>query len=1082
MCLYRKLLLLLICSCAYSGNMLAQTDEYAVAEMPYTPKAPEAYAFAQYLSYPVSLYTGVPNISIPLYEINVGGFSLPISLSYHASGIRVSQEATRVGLGWNLNAGGVISRTVKCADDFQEHANPNGTYNGYFSAPEAIPNNYNQFVEGSLFVPKHLYGDSEPDVFYYSLPGNAGGGKFYLKKDSVPVLFEIGGNPKIQLTNIANSVKPCFEVTACDGTKYYFHDWEETRTASWNDSSSGMGTGTMKDVCTPLEISSHFQSDMQYTSGWYLSDVVTSRQDTIHFNYTQESYQLPVQESRDKMFILSMYVYGEGTSDPLYPNPYHSSKSLMESPRLTEITWKGGRVVFDYSDREDILEYNVGSYPSRKPKKLDGFSVYNSLDSLVKSYDFTYSYFGSNNPETNYTHLYRRLKLDKLTDCLQDSTSYSFYYDGAGDRWPAKNSRNTDYWGYYNGSNNSIEYYCPVVIEDTLLQGGNRNPNFDYMTYGLLNKIKQPTGGEVKFTYEPNKGLDTNTAPIVYTSTNYVKTYRGIYDDNYSENPSTVTDTLVLSKPTQIGITMYFEDVGPYIHSPYFPYDEIGYSAFILYKQNENGGRSIVRCFPVPSSFINHTYITTPKENVNLDAGTYYIEGIAQIDNVYSELEYEYQDWYEDTRIVDTGGFRIAKIESDKTIEYTYDDAVLITEPVYAYKSKVVRSGYSASGEFTTSIIEYLIQTSESAVPLGSMHNDNIYGYGKVTEHFSDGSRKEYQYFNTEEETPENITIPRTINFTNGLIDEIHTYEPDSSCSSREVYYYNWRTSDYIHGFYHQALGGDTAYYYSISMQWPYLSGKHVNHYERNQSRFTEYQYTLNNYFQQTSEKMICDSVIYERKTTYPTDYSGGIYSTMLQRYMIGLPVESYMLKNNSVIKGIKTDYGERNGLIVPVMKYTLDIPEPISEANQSSYYQEKLSLPFYDQYGNPTQQTYLSQNKVLLWGYHGMYLIAEIQNATYGQVTQIHGSNFIENVTAKAVPSASDMASIRNLQNLLPNVLVSTYTYQPLVGVVTMTEATGKTTYYSYDSGGRLVEKYLMENSQKSLLQRYQYHFAPQY
>ena len=30
MCLYRKLLLLLICSCAYSGNMLAQTDEYAV--------------------------------------------------------------------------------------------------------------------------------------------------------------------------------------------------------------------------------------------------------------------------------------------------------------------------------------------------------------------------------------------------------------------------------------------------------------------------------------------------------------------------------------------------------------------------------------------------------------------------------------------------------------------------------------------------------------------------------------------------------------------------------------------------------------------------------------------------------------------------------------------------------------------------------------------------------------------------------------------------------------------------------------------------------------------------------------------
>jgi hypothetical protein len=73
------------------------------------PKSPEVMSLERYGEYPVSEYTGIPRINIPLYNIKIKDFEFPISLDYHATGIQVTQEATWVGLGWNLLAGGCIS-------------------------------------------------------------------------------------------------------------------------------------------------------------------------------------------------------------------------------------------------------------------------------------------------------------------------------------------------------------------------------------------------------------------------------------------------------------------------------------------------------------------------------------------------------------------------------------------------------------------------------------------------------------------------------------------------------------------------------------------------------------------------------------------------------------------------------------------------------------------------------------------------------------------------------------------------------------------------------------------------------------
>lgn len=87
-------------------------DDYRSNLPSYIPSSPTVSSLTTYADYPVSHYTGVPDISIPLYEINIDNYKLPISLSYHASGIRVNQEASWVGLGWALNAGGLFQEQL----------------------------------------------------------------------------------------------------------------------------------------------------------------------------------------------------------------------------------------------------------------------------------------------------------------------------------------------------------------------------------------------------------------------------------------------------------------------------------------------------------------------------------------------------------------------------------------------------------------------------------------------------------------------------------------------------------------------------------------------------------------------------------------------------------------------------------------------------------------------------------------------------------------------------------------------------------------------------------------------------------
>ena len=87
------------------------------------PPSPEATSLAKFTEVPVSHYTGLPQISIPFFNLNLDGLNIPIGMSYHARGIAVEEVASRVGIGWTLNAGGAVVR--------QTRGKPDDSHNGY---------------------------------------------------------------------------------------------------------------------------------------------------------------------------------------------------------------------------------------------------------------------------------------------------------------------------------------------------------------------------------------------------------------------------------------------------------------------------------------------------------------------------------------------------------------------------------------------------------------------------------------------------------------------------------------------------------------------------------------------------------------------------------------------------------------------------------------------------------------------------------------------------------------------------------------------------------------------------------------
>ncbi|MDR0874461.1 MAG: hypothetical protein LBN27_13525 [Prevotellaceae bacterium] len=475
------------------------------------PVSPNAASLGQYGEIPVNYYTGTPEIKIPLYEIESSGMKVPISISYHSSGIKVAQEASWIGLGWTLNAGGCIVRQCIGGDDLQRV----GDNFGYLINPNMDiqlektvrgidgSGGYTGFATFGYDIMRY---DTEPDIFQFNFCNYSG--SMYFNASPFQVIVK---NSTEYIQPVFNKDKNSWTITDGFGVKYYFGGSEESRDISstryiydTNYGTPSQGISSTPTIENLLE--KHPYEDI--ITAWYLDSIVAPNKNKIVFEYKSEKIASVVMSHED----LRMNALGEGT--PRY-NYYSFNAAIIKQVLLSKITFPNGEISFSTSGREDIKNKNDNN---AKAQKLDKITISNKTEE-IKSYTFDYTYLGSQSkPETC------RLLLMQLNTkhANQFFNSHQFTYNMGV--LPAKNSRQIDFWGFYNnsqapshwGGSGSINEgtLIPSMIFKALnnvessiqiMSGRDRSPHSEYMQYGVLQSIKYPTGGISHFEYEPHK-------------------------------------------------------------------------------------------------------------------------------------------------------------------------------------------------------------------------------------------------------------------------------------------------------------------------------------------------------------------------------------------------------------------------------------------------------------------------------------------------------------------------------------------------------------------------------------------------
>jgi len=1030
----------------------------------YTPKAPNVASLVRQLDYPVSFYTGVPDISIPIYEIDAGALRIPITLSYHAAGVRVSQEASWVGLGWSLNVGGLISRSIRCGDDFHEYIPPGGELKeGYFTAPE-ITEPVDKSYIGTADMETVLLKDSEPDIFFYSIPGTSG--KFLIDKSRGAVLTDKSVNIKIEILN-DGVAKKYFVIISPDGTKYTFNKYEKT--SSYNRPgylNQNMPNATKFDEYEE-KLNQIYSSPFEYTSSWMLTDICMTNGRHVTFEYEKESYQLPVQESAGKYHLIQTsngHMLGPMQGEVVYS----CNKNLVETWRLSKISWDSGFIVFEGSSRED----EKGILASTSPQKLNSIKIYNKNSQAVKILDFNYDYFNTSYIGA-YPNVFKRLKLTEISELLAENCKYKFdYYEGI---LPAKNSKNTDYWGYYNGIEQGPNYYCPITYYNVIYEGADKSSSFKPMVMGTLKYVTNPTKGRTTFVYEANQYKVT---PMTSVVTHKVEEGMNVFNeynyDTYNQYPKTICKEINLPLDTQMKIYGFAENEGC-VEDKDVRYDHDDNATFKISKLKSDGTKQLIFYYPTPSEMKTDCSYTFPTQTIELSKGNFVIEAEAQAKDTWYAFFYEYNktETITSDSVITGGGLRIKSITGAENKSYEYEDGKLLVDPVLGSERRF--HGY----EFDPLLPEtewfqtdYMVQNSDATLPMSTLKDGNIFGYSMVKEKNGNTTASHYFYNDKEECIYEQYPYTPTIyNAFNGL--EKRTVVGNKTTE----YDYTSRKARPVKAF---ILNAETDYLYpySYDIEWPLLSKVTTTLKESNGDFVSSNEYTYNNNFMKETESVSDVSGIYTKKYVYPDSADTGILGVMANKYMIGVPVETLLLHDGKVVDGRKTSYLKDSDRILPETEYRIASSYGLSLSTYENSFAQECKYSCYNSAGKPMQVDCKGLTTVYLWSYNGTYPVAEIQNATYSKVASALSLSFINNLSNKSVPADSDMQTLNSLREKLPSAQVSTYTYSPLVGVTSITDERGFTTYYMYDAAGRLSESYIRSGNRKCVLEKYNYNY----
>lgn len=1022
-----------------SPELLAQDNPF----MPPTYSTPEAASLAKSINHPVNMNTGVPEISVPLHSVDIGGLILPITLNYHAGGFKINELAGRYGLGWSLSCDLQITRSINGGDDLLSSGYLNS--NALYDLSEN-QRNY-QLATGGI--------DGLPDRFYYSLLTKSG--SFFFQRSNAGSNYAIISEPYEDIKIEYDKTNGIFKITDTDGTVYQYGgsthtdipkkrglEFFDDNITAWKCTSiTNKNKGIdikFNYLAKPKEL--RISSDDDYIEYWKkrrtsMRDGNSKGETFPSTNPSFSNYDYAL-NSAHKIVGEYYKIHRAGKQTELHIVYFNDKTKLLEKKVLYEQTRPTlGRGNYVKGLALSSIEYRGGMIKFRKSERLNSIEILDSKLNIIKKIDFhqsyTYNAAGKNyhglyyldldtedNKELDLTN--KEYKGTNYLDSIQIKGKDNLVYDKFAFEYYKKECfgnhlQNKDAWGGFNMSTEAIRpesktSAIPNIKQTFSYSAFNYSPDLDWtftlgdnpqnyrpeapdeasMQTGILKRIHYATGGYVHFDYETNRYEEP------------------VYNEN-SEGRTTV----MFAGGLRIKTINYFDgNSNTPIKQKYYRYGEYEEGVGRVLK-----GATRVDYFNEPSYTYGYftPFIYTQSISYNIPN----TDG-----NPCSEIKYTYKPTSSKDLTYESG----SPVYYTKVTEYNSDMGEETGKTVYSYYPP---------NEFNYDVMYINDFITMGNIPhikpkwsTGMLRSVTEYSYERQKYYLQ--HQKEYFYKKSDK---------------GALI---------AKCAYIQNYYQAINASTYLKANAPDDIRDLHSYNFG---KYEIPMGKMLI-----EKEIEKWGYDTITVTQETIYEYEKNYVQPSRITTTKSDGNTIITSLRYPYHFSSISPYDVMVANNNISpvieKSISSKYQERKEFTdyksIDVNSKTLIVPGSIRRSYKGGSPQTELTFDQYDEYGNLLQMRGRDNiTKSYLWGYNSRLLLAEITGADYNTVKNTVTLSTIQNPTSESMLRAE----LSKLQSSSSIPFATTLTYDNNLPVIKSISTPNKVnTYYDYDPFGRFTSQ----------------------
>ncbi len=1080
------------------------------------PPSPTVSNIMQFEEVPISHYTGQPNISIPIYSKALSGdLSLSIGLSYNTQGVKIDNRSGWVGTSWSLAAGGMVSRTVRdVPDEIKKNTNGytgiktgayhNTDYWNYDSLTSDEQEEYNWKANGTS---EDKY-DTELDLYQFNFMGYSG--RFVVVKDGTSLKAKQltkGSNLKIEINN--NGL-PCsfgtgeideIKITDPKGNVYTFDIIEISTPVTYSGSVPQGDAGVLNATGT--------QEYIPLNTAWHLRTIETSNGENLatftYDNYT-ETYIASVTRKYNRLITIhgdSSYEYQDILDNQARLEPEQAASWYQ----ITATTKKVATVSFRDGTS---LAFNTSSstHPETGGAILESIDIKNG-STINKTYTMTYE------TTLNADLSENRLWLTNINESGGAiSLDYELEYENKANL-PEFDST-SDAWGYHVGSFNE---QCGLIepiggpAKTGLLRriiyptGGSKEFIFEQNT---ITYFGDATLSDDEY-YDQNPDNWNLATPLTQTFDSAI---------HNSVSGSTFYTSFVSSRPQvvvyQRGTTgataaeqfnAFIEVTGPNNFLQRFRLDkeEVSFAIEAGTYEVRFGSFDTGITYTVEMCIGYKTFET----NINryVKGGGVRIKEILfkndPLDLVNNERRFifDYTDETDTTKssgVIDSDYYRLTRTYDYSTYGATcpsdFGSSGTPLKSDYVVTETGVRAQLTQGG-----YVGYRhVKVSESGNGYNTYSFTSAYDFPSPSEVFDlphpkpspniDFKRglllKQFTY-------NEGGQILKEVNNTSMVSgQEVHNYTLDESTDLYPARY-SYKNEDCAEAFWYDKYSSLDDGIPDNTNGCTYSAGPNDTYANCNGNAAKQISTTINQVYAQL-DKTTTKEYFYDGGTTivkeyrkeftyhddnfqvkvedtyyeekgieehYKTQYyypfdtavtstSSGIKTKMIDLNLVNEVLESITYKNSTKLTQSNNIHFEPVTDLIRLQK--------VETQKGTGIVEERIEFVKYDSYGNPLQVKRTDGTDIsYVWGFNSSVPVAKVVNEKYGEIEALSAFGTGFNLSGNL--SAAQDDALRSLSSSTKCVMVDTYTYDPVIGVLSGKDVRDYETSYVYDDLNRL-------------------------